>query len=51
MDTVGAKVAAKEIAMIKIIAPNVAQKVVDRAIQGKGTITISSYFSFSTGLT
>ena len=36
MDTVGNKAAASEIAMIKIIAPNVALKVLDRAIQAHG---------------
>ena len=35
MDTVGNKVAAKEIAMIKVIAPKVAEEVIDRAIQGQ----------------
>lgn len=36
MDTVGNKAAASEIAMIKIVAPNVALKVLDRAIQAHG---------------
>jgi len=35
MDTVGNKAAAKEIAIIKVIAPKVAETVIDRAIQGK----------------
>jgi acyl-CoA dehydrogenase len=36
MDTVGNKVAAKEIAMIKVIAPNMACQVIDWAIQAHG---------------
>ncbi len=36
MDTVGNKVAKTEIAMIKVLAPNVAQQVIDWAIQAHG---------------
>ena len=36
MDTVGNKVAAKEIAMIKVAAPNMACQVIDWAIQAQG---------------
>jgi len=36
MDTVGNKVARKEIAMIKVLAPNVTLRVLDRAIQAHG---------------
>ncbi|MGM0571775.1 MAG: acyl-CoA dehydrogenase family protein [Pseudomonadota bacterium] len=41
MDTVGNKVARQEIAMIKVIAPNMALKVLDRAIQVHGGAGVS----------
>ncbi|WP_455663277.1 acyl-CoA dehydrogenase family protein [Pradoshia sp.] len=41
MDTVGNKEAKKEIAMIKVVAPNMALKVIDRAIQGLGAAGVS----------
>ncbi len=42
MDTVGNKVARNEIAMIKVVAPNMALKVLDRAIQVHGGQGVSS---------
>jgi acyl-CoA dehydrogenase len=41
MDTVGNKEARGEIAMIKVIAPNVAQRVLDRSIQAHGGAGVS----------
>jgi acyl-CoA dehydrogenase len=44
MDTVGNKGAATEIAAIKVVAPNVALRVVDRAIQAFGGAGVSGDF-------
>jgi acyl-CoA dehydrogenase len=44
MDTLGNKTARAEIAMIKVVAPNVAQKVLDRAIQVCGGGGVSQDF-------
>ncbi len=44
MDTVGNKVAKSEIAMIKVLAPNVAQQVIDWAIQAHGGGGVSDDF-------
>jgi acyl-CoA dehydrogenase len=41
MDTVGNKAARTEIAMIKVVAPNVALSVIDRAIQAHGAAGVS----------
>ncbi len=41
MDTVGNKEAKNEIAMIKVVAPNMALKVIDRAIQALGAAGVS----------
>jgi acyl-CoA dehydrogenase len=41
MDTTGNKVARSEIAMIKVVAPNVALRVLDRAIQAHGGAGVS----------
>jgi len=44
MDTVGNKEARAEIAMIKVVAPNVALRVIDRAIQAHGGAGVSDDF-------
>ena len=44
MDTVGNKAARTEIAMIKVVAPNVAQQVIDWAIQAHGAAGMSNDF-------
>ena len=41
MDTIGNKAARAEIAMIKVVAPNVTQRVLDRAIQAHGAKGVS----------
>jgi len=47
MDTVGNKVAAKEIAMIKVAAPNMACQVIDWAIQAHGGGGVSGDFGLA----
>ncbi|MGA2136510.1 MAG: acyl-CoA dehydrogenase family protein [Bryobacteraceae bacterium] len=44
MDSVGNKVARAEIAMIKVVAPNMALRVIDRAIQAHGGAGVSDDF-------
>ena len=41
MDTIGNKAARNEIAMIKVVAPRAAQRVIDRAIQAHGAAGVS----------
>ena len=51
MDTVGNKAARTEIAMIKVVAPNVAQKVIDWAIQAHGGAGLSGDFPLAYAFT
>jgi acyl-CoA dehydrogenase len=47
MDTAGNKAARKEIAMIKVLAPNVALQVIDWAIQAHGAGGVSDDFGLA----
>jgi acyl-CoA dehydrogenase len=47
MDAVGNKAARAEIAMIKVVAPNVALRVLDRAIQAHGGAGVSGDFGLA----
>ncbi len=47
MDTVGNKTARSEIAMIKVVAPNVALRVIDRAIQAHGGAGVCQDFELA----
>jgi acyl-CoA dehydrogenase len=47
MDTAGNKAARAEIAMIKVVAPNVALRVLDRAIQAHGGAGVSQDFGLA----
>jgi alkylation response protein AidB-like acyl-CoA dehydrogenase len=50
MDTVGNKVAQAEIAMIKVVAPNISTKVIDWAIQAHGGGGVSDDFPLASML-
>ena len=47
MDTIGNKAARAEIAMIKVVAPNMALRVIDRAIQAHGGAGVSRDFGLA----
>jgi acyl-CoA dehydrogenase len=47
MDTLGNKAARAEIAMIKVVAPNMALRVIDRAIQAHGGAGVSGDFGLA----
>ena len=47
MDTVGNKAARAEIAMIKVVAPNMALRVIDRAIQAHGAAGVCDDFGLA----
>ncbi|WP_026582505.1 acyl-CoA dehydrogenase [Bacillus sp. J33] len=47
MDTVGNKEAKAEIAMIKVVAPNMALKIIDRAIQAFGAAGVSEDYTLA----
>lgn len=47
MDTVGNKVARSEIAMIKVMAPNMALAIIDNAIQAHGAAGVTSDFGLA----
>src|SRR6202040_3481661 len=49
MDTVGNKAARAEIAMIKVVAPAMALRVIDRAIQAHGATGVSADFGLAAG--
>ena len=51
MDTVGNKAARTEIAMIKVVAPNIAQQVIDWAIQAHGGAGLSGDFPLAHAFT